>query len=53
MNALAAFGGRYAVFVWPAYGASLIVFVWMIADTLARASRHRREVERLEKDQPR
>ncbi len=42
--------GRYALFVWPAYGVSAAGFVWMIADTLARARRWRREAQRLERD---
>ncbi|MEO8812353.1 MAG: heme exporter protein CcmD [Caulobacteraceae bacterium] len=42
--------GRYALFVWPAYGVSAAGFAWMIADTLARARRWRREARRLEKD---
>ncbi len=45
---LAAVGGKYAAFVWPAYGVSAVVFAWMIVDTLARGGRARREVERLE-----
>ncbi len=40
--------GRYAAFVWPAYGASAAGFAWMILDTLVRARRARREVERRE-----
>jgi heme exporter protein D len=40
--------GRYAMFVWPAYGATAIIFIGMIADTLLRARRWRREVERRE-----
>jgi len=48
MNDFAAFAGRYGAYIWPAYGASALAFAWMIADTLARARRWRREVERLE-----
>jgi heme exporter protein D len=44
--------GKYAPFVWPAYGVTVLVFVVMIAATLLRARRWRREVERLEKDVP-
>ncbi|MHB8529100.1 MAG: heme exporter protein CcmD [Caulobacteraceae bacterium] len=47
---LAAFGGKYAAFVWPAYGISALVFAWMIIDTLAGAHRHRRDAERLERN---
>ena len=41
--------GKYAAFVWPAYGASLAGFVWMIGDTLARARRWRRKADQLER----
>ena len=37
--------GKYAVFVWPAYALSVVVIGAMVADTLARARRWRREVE--------
>ncbi len=40
--------GRYAAFVWPAYGVSAVGFAWMIVDTALRALRARRSVERLE-----
>jgi len=43
--------GKYAAFVWPAYGLTAIVFVMLIADTLARARRWRRAAER-DEDQP-
>ncbi len=49
MSDLATFAGKYGAYIWPAYGASLLAFAWMIADTLRRARRWRREVERLEK----
>jgi len=39
--------GKYAVFVWPAYALTALVLAGMIADSLARARRWRREVERL------
>ncbi len=38
--------GRYAAFVWPAYGVSALVLLWMIADSLARGRRWRRRAER-------
>jgi len=41
--------GRYAAFVWPAFGLSLLVIGALVADTLARARRWRREAERLER----
>ncbi len=39
--------GRYALFVWPVYAISAAVLAWMVVDSLARARRWRREVERL------
>ena len=40
--------GPYGAFIWPAYAVSALGFVWMICDSLLRARRWRREVERLE-----
>ena len=37
--------GKYAAFVWPAYGLTALVFAALIADTLARARRWRRAAE--------
>jgi heme exporter protein D len=34
--------GKYALFVWPAYGATALVFAGLILDTLLRARRWRR-----------
>ena len=48
MSDLAVFAGKYGAFIWPAYGASFLGFAWMIADTVLRARRWRREAERLE-----
>ncbi len=45
--------GKYAAYVWPAYGASVLGFAWMIIDTLARARSWRRKVDRLEADRAR
>ncbi|MFY8139829.1 MAG: heme exporter protein CcmD [Caulobacter sp.] len=39
--------GKYALFVWPAFAVTAAGFLWMIADSLARARRWRAEVERL------
>jgi heme exporter protein D len=36
-------GGKYAAYIWPAYGASALGFAWMIIDTLAKATRWRRK----------
>ena len=38
--------GKYAAYVWPAFAAVAAVFAWMVADTLARARRWRREAEK-------
>ena len=52
MNVLVLFAGKYGPFIWPAYGASVVAFAWMIADTLILARRWRREAERLESSPP-
>jgi heme exporter protein D len=38
--------GRYGAYIWPAYGVSLIGLAAMIADTVLRSRRWRREVDR-------
>ncbi len=43
-------GGKYAAFIWPAYGVSVLGFAWMILDTVLRARRWRRELARLERE---
>lgn len=43
--------GKYAMFVWPAFAATGAVIVWMIADSLVRARKWKRELERLEQAQ--
>ncbi len=42
--------GKYALFVWPAYALTALVFVGLIADSLARARRWRRAVETQDQD---
>jgi len=37
--------GRYAIFVWPAYAVTAIVFAILILDSLLRARRWRLAVE--------
>jgi heme exporter protein D len=37
--------GKYAAFVWPAYGLTVLIIGALAADTLARARRWRRAVE--------
>ncbi|HEX5378811.1 MAG TPA: heme exporter protein CcmD [Phenylobacterium sp.] len=39
--------GKYAVYVWPAYGVTLLVFVVMIAASLNHSRRWRRRAEEL------
>ena len=38
--------GRYALFVWPAYAVTAVVFAGMIAGVLVKARRWRRRAER-------
>ena len=40
--------GKYAVYVWPAFALTAVVFGWMVADSLASARRWRAEAERRE-----
>jgi heme exporter protein D len=42
--------GKYAPYVWPAYAITVLVFAWMIGDSLTRARRWRRAVEKREKE---
>jgi heme exporter protein D len=44
--------GRYAVFVWPAYAVTALVFLVLILDTLLRARRWRRAAEAARRDGP-
>lgn len=37
--------GKYAAYVWPAYGAVAVVFAWMIVDSLASARRWKRKAQ--------
>jgi heme exporter protein D len=37
--------GKYAVYVWSAYGASLLVLAALVWDSLARARRWRRAAQ--------
>ncbi len=40
--------GKYALFVWPAFAITGAVVAWMIADSLLRARKWKRALERLE-----
>ncbi len=37
--------GRYAVFIWPAYGISALTLLALLVDSLLRARRWRRAAE--------
>ncbi len=41
--------GKYAVYIWPAYGATALVFASLIVDSLRHAHRWRRRAERGER----
>ena len=38
--------GKYAAFIWPAYGLTVIVLSWMVAQTLIRARRWKARAEK-------
>jgi heme exporter protein D len=38
--------GQYGLYVWGAFAAVAVVFAWMIADSLARARKWRKEAEK-------
>lgn len=40
--------GKYAAYIWPAYLISALVIAAMVADTLVRTARWKREVEKRE-----
>ena len=37
--------GKYAIFVWPAYGLTAVVLIAMAVDSVARARRWRKAAE--------
>ena len=43
--------GKYALYVWPAYGVTLVVFVGMIVASLGFSRRWRRKAEELKAPQ--
>ena len=45
--------GKYGAYVWPAYAVTALVFAGLIADTLLRARRWRRETERRQAERER
>lgn len=49
MILLALPGGKYAAYIWPAYGVTALAFAWMVIDTFLRARRWRRRVRALER----
>lgn len=46
--------GKYAIYIWPAFGITAAVVGWMIVDSLARARRWKRRVDELQaaRDKP-
>jgi heme exporter protein D len=40
--------GKYAVYIWPAYGALVLVVGWMVIDSVLSARRWRLEAGRLQ-----
>jgi heme exporter protein D len=42
------FTNKYAMYIWPAVAITAAVVAWTIVDSLLRARRWKREVERLE-----
>ena len=44
--------GRYAVFIWPAYGVSALVLGALLVDSLVRSARWRRRAERRAGEEP-
>ena len=40
--------GKYAIYMWPAFGISALAFAWMIGDSLAKARHWKRELQRLQ-----
>ena len=47
MHALDLAAGKYAAFIWPAYGITAVVFAVMIGAALGHARRWRRRVREL------
>jgi heme exporter protein D len=39
--------GKYAAYIWPAYGVTAVVFLALVAGSLRHARRWRRRVEEL------
>ncbi|OYW97282.1 MAG: heme exporter protein CcmD [Caulobacter vibrioides] len=40
--------GKYAIYIWPAFGITVSAFAWMIVDSLAQARRWKAELARLQ-----
>ena len=43
--------GRYAAYIWPAYGLTVLVLGWMVAATLLRARQWKARAEK-KQDRP-
>lgn len=52
MTDLVAQGGKYAAFIWDAYGVSAVALAWMVVDTLVRGRTAKRALDRLERTPP-
>jgi len=52
MTDLVAHGGKYAAFIWGAYGASGLALAWMVVDTLVRGRAAKQALEQLERTTP-
>jgi len=52
MTGLVALSGKYAAFIWGAYGVSSLALAWMVVDTLVRGRAAKRALERLERTTP-
>ena len=40
-------GGKYAAFIWPAYGVTVLVYLILIVSSLAHARRWKKNAEEL------
>jgi len=52
LDALHLDAGKYAAFVWPAYGLSALVLLGLLADTLLRARRWKAQAETRKSKRP-
>jgi heme exporter protein D len=45
--------GKYALFLWPAYGLSAATLIGLIVESVLRSARWRREAEAQAREEPR